>query len=131
MPFCHVVASDGQHAEGSLPSLPVDGLEGGNGGSAYVPRAISALLQGGYWVDLGPDSVYTYSHIAAAVWLSASGMLALVAGVVLSHRVLVASRGGVRAGSRVAALAAWACGRVAGVFLFLYYLLAVTTVRWW
>lgn len=95
--------------------------------ASYVPRAVSALLQGGYWAGLSPDTIYAYSHIAAAIWLAASGVLAMVVVLVLGKRLLPV--GVTAARPRPMWCVAWVVGRVMGVLLFLYYLLAVTTVR--
>ena len=95
--------------------------------ASYVPRAVSALLQGGYWAGLSPDTIYAYSHIAAAIWLAASGVLAMVVVLVLGKRLLPV--GVTAARPRPMWCVAWVVGRVMGVLLLLYYLLAVTTVR--
>ena len=95
--------------------------------ASYVPRAVSALLQGGYWAGLSADTIYAYSHIAAAIWLAASGVLAMVVVLVLGKRLLPV--GVTAARPRPMWCVAWVVGRVMGVLLFLYYLLAVTTVR--
>ena len=95
--------------------------------SRATPRAITALLQGGYWSQrFTPDRIFNYSYTMGALWIVCAGVVAVVVATLLPRRVRPERT---RHRRTVASAALWALGRVVGVFVFVYSLLAVTTVR--
>jgi hypothetical protein len=109
-----------QAIDGQLPSFSRSSM-----GTQGVPHPIAALLQGGYWSNLSPDRLYAYSHFLAAGWLAGTGLLALVVSCLCTGKVLGAPS---RRQPVAVTAVLWTLGRVVGAFMFVYYLLAVTTV---
>lgn len=91
------------------------------------PRSVTALLQASYWDhEFTPDRLYSFSYVLAVIWLLSAGVIAVVIGAKLPAWARP-QQPETRMKARTTAL--WALGRVVGVFLFLYYLLAFVTVR--
>ena len=98
-----------------------------------APRAVAALLQGGYWSpQFVPQRLYSYSYVLGVMWV----LGAAVVGLTLARCLRLPQRrhGGrpteAAHGRRSTATATtlWTLGRVVGGFAFVYYLLALTTV---
>ena len=93
----------------------------------HIPRAISALLQGSYWsASFSPNRIYSYSFVLAVLWCVGAYVLALAAVWVWGRRVQP-ERPHTRSSGATVLL--WGLGRVSGMYLFLFSLLSVTTVR--
>ena len=134
-------------------SFPYD-VDAGVWSGAAPPRAITGLLQGGYWTSLTPQALFSYSYFVTALWAAAVAIVAFVVATVWasqfsSARGLSRRRRGVGLGAgaspgdavnlratapvsdqrpSVVTAALWMVGRLAALYSGVYYVLAVTTV---
>ena len=134
-------------------SFPYD-VDAGVWSGAAPPRAITGLLQGGYWTSLTPQALFSYSYFVTALWAAAVAVVAFVVATVWasqfsSARGLSRRRRGVGLGAgaspsdavnlratapvsdqrpSVVTAALWMVGRLAALYSGVYYVLAVTTV---
>ena len=97
--------------------------------SSPVPQVIAALLQGPYWssrLRAEPWRLLRYAYLLGLLWALGT----VVAATALAKVARLPSASQVR-GSRwrpSSAAALWVAGRLTGLFVFLYHLLAVASV---
>jgi hypothetical protein len=118
-----------QTSDGNLAGLPSPPRTPGSSGlQSQTPRAITALLQGGYWnweLTTRPTRIYSYSYVLAVLWVAGAFVGAWAVLGVWGRRVQPERP---RHRTTLGTMFLWTLGRVTGIFLFLYALLSVTTV---